>query len=130
MRTISMARTTPAQNPRGFSKSRLFWLSDTYSPCCKGYTFPFMDCLKVSRKYRSGQRKSKHHWELAVEGEKGGVNGNLPDSAHAIAIKNGIVTDDNEIFRLRLRNQHAIKGILVAAGQQTRTNSVISRYRH
>jgi len=47
-----------------------------------------------------------------VEGEKTGPNGNLPDSAYAIAIKNGIVTDYSEIFRLRLRNQHAIKGIL------------------
>src|SRR6266480_5996784 len=81
MRTISIARTTPAQNPRGFSKSRVFWRSDN------GQSFD-LDTLRIhfsldgipiktTEKHRMGQRKYKNCWELAARGEKAGVNGSI-----------------------------------------------------
>src|SRR6266567_6201115 len=81
IRTISIARTTPAQNPRGFSKSRFFWLSDTYGSfgiqCLKDTLSLLSGCKKATGKYLLGQRKSKNCWELAARGEKAGVNGKL-----------------------------------------------------
>ena len=40
MRTISIARTTPAQKPRGFNNKRVFPSSRTVLSCSLGYTFP------------------------------------------------------------------------------------------
>src|SRR6266853_4055348 len=79
MRTISIARTTPAQNPRGFSKSRFFWLSDTYSSfcieCLKDTLSPILRSKKATGKNPLGQRKPKNRVGLAAEGEKAGEDG-------------------------------------------------------
>jgi hypothetical protein len=40
-----------------------------------------------------------------------------PDSAHSIVIKRLLIAEYRHAFRLRLRNQHAIKWILVRSGQ-------------
>src|SRR5207253_66254 len=80
MRTMSMARTTPAQNPRGLSNNKVFWLSGT----CSSFSlealrihFPLNGiCKKATGKYLLGQRKPKNCWELAAGGEKAGLNGN------------------------------------------------------
>src|SRR5437764_15430576 len=79
MRTMSMARTTPAQNPRGLSKSKVFWLSDNGCSfnldTLKDTLFPQRDCLKATEKCHSRQRKCKNCMELAARGEKEGLNG-------------------------------------------------------
>src|SRR6266566_4300988 len=79
MRTISMARTTPAQNPRGLSKSRVFWLSDKFSSFSLDALRIHLSlngiCKKATGKYLPGQRKPKKCWELAARGENVGVNG-------------------------------------------------------
>ena len=51
---MSMARTTPAQKPRGFSKSKVFWFSEhvfsLIKAYFKGYTFPTLRLQKGYRK--------------------------------------------------------------------------------
>jgi hypothetical protein len=55
--------------------------------------------------------------------------GNLPHSAHAIPIERGIVADNGKVLGLGLGNQHAIKGVLMWSGQETRPDGVLHRHR-
>ena len=73
MRTISMARTTPAQNPRGFNNSNCL-LSDNAIPLKLGYCSPkkyaLKDTFMVPEGLPEGQCKPLRVQGLAPDGEK------------------------------------------------------------
>src|ERR1035438_4477944 len=51
-----------------------------------------------------------------------------PDPTHTILIEDFLFADDKQLFDLSLRNQHAVKRILVGSGQHPRTNSMVVRH--
>jgi hypothetical protein len=51
----------------------------------------------------------------------------LPDPAHAVRVKNPFVTDNRDVFRLRLCNQHPVKRVLMVTGQESGALSVFDR---
>src|SRR5580704_5458380 len=130
MRTISMARTTPAQNPRGFNKSSVLPFSLGTIEFLFRVHFPtIFVLLKLTRKNHVGQRKRLKERGLAAGGEIGSANGNLPKPVYAITIERSIVADDGKILRLGLRDQHAIERILVRPRQDACPNRVLHRHR-
>jgi hypothetical protein len=76
---MSIARTTPAQNPRGFNNSKVFVckfpLSDKLHPPTRVHFLLGNDAVRVSKDAPSGQCKPLRVWGLAADGEKGPVNG-------------------------------------------------------
>src|SRR5712692_2891178 len=75
MRTISMARTTPAQNPRGFSRSKVLPSSSTAISLLSRVHVPSGVPNKLPEKCPFGQRKPQKRQGLAAAGEFCVVNG-------------------------------------------------------
>src|SRR6266705_4078580 len=94
IRTISIARTTPAQNPRGFSKSKVFGLSDTIRSfilsTLRIHFSRFLVARKAIEKNRLGQRKCKKWEELALRGEKAGLNGGGQKVSYLFSVSEGV----------------------------------------
>src|SRR5512146_1980186 len=76
MRTLSMARTTPAQKPRGLSNKRLFpFVSENViQPLFWAY-LPTVYLYKLSQKAQPGQRKPQKSRGLALFGLIPAANG-------------------------------------------------------
>jgi hypothetical protein len=88
----------------------------------KDTLFPLWARKKPTGKNHSGQRKWQKWRQLAAEGEKAGANGNssnnreLPEAPHAVAIQYEMAADDCKVFRLGLRDQHAVERVFVGTG--------------
>src|SRR5260370_42547348 len=72
---MSMARTTPAQNPRGFNSSKLLVSDKLHPPPTRVHFFVGKDALRVPKDAPSGQCKPLRLRGLAAGGENGRVNG-------------------------------------------------------
>src|SRR5450631_7360 len=72
---MSIARTTPAQNPRGFNSSKVLVSDKSYPPPTQGTLSLLKDALRVSKDTLLGQCKPLRVRGLAVGGENWGANG-------------------------------------------------------
>src|SRR5579871_673647 len=76
MRTMSIARTTPAQKPRGLSNSKVFSLaSEVIIQSLSGRSYPQSNPSNLSQKASSGQRKPQKSRGLALFGLIPAANG-------------------------------------------------------
>src|SRR5260370_42378886 len=87
---MSMARTTPAQNPRGFNSSKLLVSDKLHPPPTRVHFFVGKDALRVPKDAPSGQCKPLRLRGLAAGGENGRVNGGCgPHQSAASGISPG-----------------------------------------
>lgn len=113
MRTMSIARTTPAQKPRGFNNSNVL-ASDKSAPTLyrvQGTRFPWEGCFKGTENGNGGQRKRLTGRGLAADGELLRPNGDggahhakSPNPTHVILIECFVGTQDRQLEGLSLRD--------------------------